>query len=357
MSPLVRGALLALASALAFGATAPLIGRFGAHTGTWTVAALLYAGAALAIAPTVRSSERERRVARADFRRIALAGVLGAMLAPAALVWGIAHTGAMSASLVLALESAFTVAIAAVVFHEHIGGRVVAAVLLITAGAVVLVAAAGSDRAGVLGIAAVAAATFLWAIDNALTGTVATADPSAVVVLKSSIGCAGAFAASLIAREPMPSSQAAIALAAAGAIGFGASLRWYLLAQRSFGIARTASLFAVAPFAGAAIAYVLGQRTTNGAAFAVAALLVAGGVVLHVRERHEHAHRHDAAAHEHAHTHDDGHHDHTHAVPPPAGAHSHPHEHRALVHAHPHAPDVHHLHDHPGRPSRPEGRH
>lgn len=345
MSPFARGALLALASAVAFGATAPLIGRFGTGLGPWTIAALLYAGAAIATAPLVSSPARERRLARADFRRVALAGVLGAMFAPAFFAWGIARTGALSASLALALETAFTVAIAAVVFREHLGARTVLGVVLITGGATVLVAGDPAGSASAYGIGAIVLATLLWAVDNALTGSVAGADPGSVVVLKSSIGITGSFALALLSREPWPSSAAALALAAIGAAGFGASLRWYLLAQRQIGVARTASLFAAAPFAGAAIAYGLGDRAANGPACALAAVLIALGIAAHVRERHAHRHGHSATAHEHAHTHDDGHHDHIHD-PAQAGAHSHPHEHPPLVHEHPHAPDVHHRHDH-----------
>jgi drug/metabolite transporter (DMT)-like permease len=287
MSPFASGALLAIAAAIAFGATAPLIAFFGAHTGPWSVAALLYAGATVVTAPAVRSPDRKRRLPRRDFRRVALAGVLGAMLAPAALAWGIERTGALGASLVLALEAAFTVAIAAVFLREHIGTRVTIAVLLITAGAMTLVAANGNGSAGAWGIAAVALATLLWAIDNALTGTVAAADPAAVVVLKCSIGCAGSFVAALLAGESLHGSTAALALAATGALGFGASLRWCLLAQQRIGVARTASLFATAPFAGAAIAYAFGERAAGGATFALAGALIAAGVALHFGEGRE----------------------------------------------------------------------
>jgi len=345
MSPIVSGALFAIASAIAFGATAPLIGRFGAHTGPWSVAALLYLGAGAATLPTIRRAGRERPLAGRDFRVVALTGVLGAMLAPAAMAWGIAHTGALSASLVLALESVFTVAIAAAIFHEHVGGRVVLAALLIAGGAMVLVAANGGSGVGALGIAAVAAATLLWAIDNAITGTIAGADPSSVVVLKSATGVAGSIVFAALSGEGLPAPFTAVALLATGAIGFGASLRWYLLAQRRFGVARTASLFAIAPFVGSAIAYALGERTVAGPLFALAAGLIATGVALHLSERHEHPHRHAELSHAHAHTHDDGHHDHAHDEPP-QGPHSHAHRHVALVHAHPHAPDAHHVHEH-----------
>ena len=345
MSPLVTGALLAIASAVAFGATAPLIGHFGAGLRPWSVAALLYLGAALATRPTVRSAKRERSVATRDLSRIIASGVLGAMLAPAALAWGIAHTGALSASLVLALESVFTIAIAAVIFREHIDARVAIAATLIAAGALALASGTGGGSPGALGIAAVAAATLLWAIDNAITGTIAGADPSSVVVLKSTTGIIGSLAVALLVHEPLPALYPAIALLATGAIGFGASLRWYLLAQRTFGVARTASLFAIAPFAGAAIAFAFGERAASLPVFGLATVLIAIGVALHLSERHEHRHGHTQQRHVHAHTHDDGHHDHAHAAVP-GQPHSHEHMHAARIHAHPHAPDEHHAHTH-----------
>jgi drug/metabolite transporter (DMT)-like permease len=313
MSPLVSGALLALASAIAFGATTPLIGRFGAHLGPWSIAALLYIGAALAARPSVQPASREHPIARRSLQRIVVTGVLGAMLAPAALAWGIAQTGALSASLVLALESVFTVILAVLIFHEDVGRRVYLAVACITAGAMLLVAANGGGGFGALGLLAVTLATLLWAIDNAITGTIAGTDPSTIVVLKSTTGIIGSIALALLTREPLPSAYAGVALIATGALGYGASLRWYLLAQRRFGVARTASLFAVAPFIGSAIAYALGERTATGPPFALAAVLIAAGVALHLGERHEHAHLH---------------------------------RHADLVHAHPHAPGEHHVHEH-----------
>ena len=44
-----------------------------------------------------------------------------------------------------------------------------------------------------------------------------------------------------------PSATAAFALLAIGAVGYGLSLRFYLLAQLTFGAARTGSVYAFAP--------------------------------------------------------------------------------------------------------------
>jgi hypothetical protein len=118
----------------------------------------------------------------------------------------------------------------------------------------------------------------------------------------------------------------------------------YLLAQRRIGAGRTGSVFALAPFIGAALAWVLGDRHAGSLAFAAAGLFGLG-VYLHVSEKHGHRHKHEPVEHEHMHRHDDGHHTHTHD-PPFAGEHSHPHHHQRVEHEHEHAPDIHHGHTH-----------
>jgi hypothetical protein len=169
-------------------------------------------------------------------------------------------------------------------------------------------------------------------------------DPGQVVMGKALLGAAATALLAALLREPWPGLAAALALLAVGATGYGLSLRFYLLAQRAFGAARTASVFAFAPFIGAVFAFGLGDRA-GSAWMALGALLMLAGIVLHLAERHSHAHQHEALAHEHAHTHDDGHHLHTHQ-PMPGAAHSHWHRHEPTQHAHAHVPDDHHAHGH-----------
>ncbi len=342
-SPFFSGALLALASAAAFGATTPLVQRFGHDAGPLTTACLLYAGAA--VAAFIGRSHGEAAPRRAHLPRLVLVAIAGAVVAPTFLAWGLQRTSATSASLLLNLEAVFTVALARVFFREPIGRRVAIAVALMVAGGALLVARDGSSaELGLAGMLAVVVATLAWAIDNLLTRPLADLDSTRVVAYKAGLGAILTLTAALVTRERSPTALDALALAACGATGYGASLRLYLLAQRRIGTARTASLFAIAPFVGAAIAWTLGERgdwrTTLGAA-----TLFAIGVALHLTEKHAHAHTHDVTDHDHAHRHDDGHHGHTHE-PPVAGTHSHAHHHDATTHAHDHAPDVHHVHRH-----------
>ncbi len=343
---------MALAAALLFGASTPLVQRFGMGIGSFTTAALLYAGTALIGALLRLPIEREARVRRSDAPRLALMALFGAVIGPVALAWGLQRTSGAGGSLMLTLEAVFTAVLARLWFHETLDRRVILALLLLTLGGMALVL----DRAGggvgqMLGLLAVMAATAAWGVDNTLSRAVADRDPGQVVMFK---GALGAVATTLLAftfGEPVPRLWPALALLAVGATGYGLSLRFYLLAQRAFGAARTGSVFAFAPFVGALFALLLGER--SGSAWMLAgAVLMAAGIVLHLAESHAHEHAHDEEEHEHAHRHDDGHHTHTHTHthahdPLPAGGmHSHLHRHEPTRHAHPHVPDEHHAHRH-----------
>jgi drug/metabolite transporter (DMT)-like permease len=345
-APAARGALLALASAVLFGVTTPLVQRFGVGVDSFVTAALLYAGAALAGWLTRRPIEREARLLSADLPRILLAAFCGAAIGPVALAWGLQHASATPASLMLTLEAVFTAWLARLFYGESMGARVAIAMLIITAGAAVLVVDAGSGtlRSEVLGLLAVLCATAAWAADNTISRPLAQRDPGRIVLAKAAIGACATSLIALVSGAVFPSVSSAFGLFFVGAIGYGLSLRLYLLAQRAFGAGRTASVFAFAPFIGALVAVALRERGASVWLVAAAALMLFG-VFLHLRERHSHTHAHDTLEHEHAHTHDDGHHTHEHD-PMPAGAHSHWHRHSSLTHAHPHVPDAHHTHRH-----------
>ena len=342
--PALRGTVLALVSALAFGVATPLVQRFGHGVGSFATAALLYTGAALV--GLVSRSRDEAKLRREHLRRVVVVAVIGAGLAPAALAWGLARTSGTAASLMLNLEAVFTLVLARLLYAEHVGRRVAVAAALLVAGGTLLVfdrsgAAGGAPH--VLGLVAVALSALAWATDNALAKPLSELDPAAVVAAKGALGAMLSSCAALALGETWPAWLPMLGLVVVGATGYGVSLRLYLKAQRALGAGRTASVFASAPFCGALVAWALGEPA--GLYALAAGAVMALGLVLHMTERHEHEHAHDVIEHEHAHRHDDAHHDHGHE-PMPEGEHTHAHRHERTVHRHPHVPDVHHGHAH-----------
>ena len=345
VSPTLRGGALALLAATLFGLSTPLVQRFGEGLGPFSTAALLYAGAALVALLQRRGAGVEAPLRRSDAPRLLAMVAAGAVIGPVALAWGLQRTSGASASLLLTLEAVFTAVLAWRWYGEVLDGRVKTAVALLLAGGALLVLDQGlAGQVQLLGLLAVAVATVAWGVDNTLSRGVAERDPGQVVLVKAALGACVTTALALAWGEPWPALLPALALLAVGATGYGLSLRFYLLAQRSFGAARTGSVFAFAPFVGALGALALGERSGSGLLLA-GGCLMAAGIVLHLVEHHAHEHRHEALDHEHAHTHDDHHHLHGHH-PMPTGPHSHPHHHSPLRHSHPHAPDAHHTHRH-----------
>lgn len=366
--PALRGGALALIAALLFGVSTPLVQILGRSVGTFTTAALLYGGAAVVGALVTRRVNREARVQRGDVRRLMLVALLGAVIGPVALAWGLQHTSALAASLMLTLEALFTVVLARMLYRETMDLLVRVAVSLLFFGALFLVfdqIPTPNSREGsaqLLGLLAVLVATAAWGVDNTLSRALAERDPGQVVMIKAALGTVATALLGYALGESLPTWIAALQLLAVGATGYGLSLRFYLLAQRSFGAGRTGSVFAFAPFIGALFAIALGDRSaTTG--LAIGGVLMFAGVVLHLAERHSHEHLHDALWHEHAHRHDDGHHgatddhfdndfgngsdDATHEnIQGTSATHSHRHHHRSTRHTHEHAPDVHHGHTH-----------
>ena len=346
-APIARGVGLAALAALLFGVTAPFLKLASQGLGVFASASLLYLGASLSAGLLLllrqpRPSAR-KLLGGGALPRLALIALCGAVGAPALLVAGLARTDGATGSLILILEAPFTVLLARLFFHEHLGRGVLPAVALVTAGAFIL--ATGAPAGGtVVGVVLVAAAALAWALDNLLSRALADADPGLIVALKGSFGGVAAAVAALVAGEAPPSAGRVAALLAIGAVGYGVSLRFYLRAQSLLGAARTASVFATAPFIGALVALLLGAAALTWQ-LPVAAVLMLGGVALHALERHAHAHTHRPVEHEHLHAHDDGHHTHRHD-PMPVGPHSHPHAHGPITHEHEHSEDLHHRHPH-----------
>jgi drug/metabolite transporter (DMT)-like permease len=343
--PALRGALLALVAAALFGVSTPLVQRWGSGLGAFGTAALLYAGAAMVGLLSRQRIEREARLQRADLPRLLAMAGFGAVVGPVALAWGLQHTSGTSASLMLTLEAVFTAVLAWRLYRETMDARVWAAMALLLAGGMVLVVDQGRvGGAQLWGLLAVLLATAAWGVDNTLSRALAERDPGQVVLAKALLGCTATMLLAVAFGEPLPSLGAALALLAIGATGYGLSLRFYLLAQRAFGAARTGSVFAFAPLIGAALAVALGDRSASGL-MALGSVLMLAGVLLHLAESHGHEHAHEALEHEHAHRHDDGHHGHVHETMP-AAEHSHPHRHAPTRHTHAHVPDAHHAHRH-----------
>ena len=343
------GIVIALLSALLFGASTPLAKVLLASIDPWLLAGLLYLGAGIGLAAlrlcqsALGKSRAEARLQRRDLPWLALVVLAGGIAGPLFLMFGLTRTDAASASLLLNLEGLATMLIAWTVFRENADRRLLIGALAVLAGAVVLSwqGAATLD----LGAGLIALACLCWGIDNNLTRKLAAADPIQIAMIKGLGAGLVNLSIALALGSDMPATMTVLTSGAIGFLGYGVSLTLFILALRHLGAARTGAYFAAAPFVGAGLAVVLLAEPVS-AQLVGGAVLMAAGLWLHLTENHEHGHSHAAVAHDHRHSHDT-HHQHVHGPDTPGAApHSHWHHHAPLTHRHPHYPDLHHRHTH-----------
>jgi len=341
-------------AAMLFGASTPAAKSLVSEVGPVLLSGLLYAGAALVVAPAVWRERAKRRRApprsdpmqpahhthdSANRWRLLGAVVSGGVVGPILLLWGLSLAPAGSVSLWLTLETVATAVLARLLFREHLETRgwiAVARVVLASA------ALSGSLHLGPA-VALVALACVAWGLDNNLTSLIDGYTPAETTLAKG----VGAALVAIPLGWALGGQGSLLQIAAAlgiGALGYGLSLVLYVAGAQQLGATRSQLVFSTSPLFGLGLAWAaLGE--TVGWIHGFAAALMAVALWLLHREQHAHTHAHHAGTHTHWHRHDDEHHDHSHPSSV-QGWHQHEHQHDERTHSHPHRPDVHHRHGH-----------
>ncbi len=347
-----RGAIYALLAAVLFGASTPLAKAFLSDVHPILLAGLLYAGSGAGLAvmqllrlTLLRGPTPMSWPSRGEWGWLSAAVLLGGILGPILLMFGLATTTASTASLLLNLEAALTALLAWFLFHENYDRRIAWGMAAILAGSTVLSTNWHATGGGSLGVLLIAAACLCWALDNNLTRKVAANDAILIAGLKGTVAGAVNLSLALALGHALPNATVIAEVATVGFLGYGLSLVLFVLALRHLGAARTGAYFAIGPFFGAIVAITFfGDPVTLQ--LCLAALLMGFGAWLHLSERHDHEHGHETLDHVHAHRHDE-HHQHSHSFDwDGSEPHTHLHPHAGIVHRHPHFPDLHHRHPH-----------
>ena len=338
--------LIALLSAVLFGASTPIGKILLDSLPPFQLAGLLYLGAAIGVLPFLvrrQTTRKVHRIGKRNLLRLIGAISFGGIAGPVLLLFGLQKAPAASVAMWLNLELVATAILGGLLFREYLGGYGWIGVIG-TIGASVML----SWHEGTIGLYAlllVAAASVCWGLDNHLTALIDGITPAQSTFWKGAIAGATNLIISVILE---PYGKAIWVLASGvivGVFSYGFSISLYILAAQNLGATRSQMIFASAPFCGVALSVILLGETIS-VIQAVAAVILVVSLTILFRDQHSHSHTHELLHHKHRHRHDDGHHDHVHTDGEGAVYHSHWHTHEPLTHAHPHWPDIHHRHRH-----------
>lgn len=244
--------------------------------------------------------------------------------APILLMLGISRTSSANVSLLNNFEIAATSIIAMAVFHEVISKRLWIAIVLVSAASVVLSFEGSSAFSFNSGSLFVLGACICWGFENNCTKMISNKSSTEIVTIKGICSGTGSFIIALLLKESIPSIPWILAILFLGFVSYGLSIKFYIMAQRDLGAAKTSAYYSIAPFLGVALSMLLlGERPA--AQFYVALVIMIISTILMVKDsialQHTHMHQH---------------------------VHCHPHSHGAITHSHDHTHSHTHMHIHGG---------
>ena len=245
------------------------------------MAAFLYLGAGVGVGIMYlfhwHNEDKSERLTKKDLP-YTIGMIVLDILAPIFLMLGIKYGTAANASLLGNFEIVATTLIACLAFKEAVSKRLWAAIGMITLSSILLsFEGAGSFRFS-YGSVLVLLATGCWGLENNCTRSISDKSTYEIVVLKGVFSGGGAFVIALISGEKLPEIRYILPAMLLGFVAYGMSIFLYIRAQRDLGAAKTSAYYAVAPFVGAFLSFViLGEKLTI-VYFAALIIMIAGTV-------------------------------------------------------------------------------
>lgn len=253
------------------------------------LSAVVYTISGLALIPFARASFKLAN--RREYLHLLVITLLGAVAAPALLLYGLQQTDASDASILTNGEVLFTILLSAAFFGEKPRGLVgaVAITLVIVGLFIATTDLKPSDTVLQLnsGNLLILASMFCWAVDNNLSRRLtARVHPAKIAMIKSLLGGLILFAivmgvgksGSIITIQP----DLWLIIVAMSVTGFGGALLLFLQGIKRIGTVKTMSVFSLTPIFGIVIAALaLGESISVMQGIATA--IIIGGILMLAR--------------------------------------------------------------------------
>lgn len=293
------------------------------------MAAFLYLGAGLGMSvwqlllkAAGRSDQSEPLTQRELPYTVAM--VVLDIAAPILLMAGIARTNPAHVSLLNNFEIVSTSLIALLIFKEVISRRLWLAIGLIITASLLLSFDGTEELIFNEGSLLALGACICWGLENNCTRKLSNKSSSQIVIIKGLCSGAGSLVVALLLGESFPAPLILLGILVLGFVAYGLSIKFYVLAQKDLGAAKTSAYYSIAPFLGVFFSFLLLHELPDLLFFTALPLMIVATVLIAkdtVTLQHEHIHSH---------------------------THAHEHRHGDIVHAHPHEHTHTHSHIHDG---------
>lgn len=317
----ITAVLLALFAAVFYAINTPFSKILLKNITPTFMASFLYLGAGVGVGIMylfhIKKENRSDRLTQHDFP-YTIGMIVLDILAPVFLMLGISIGSASNASLLGNFEIVATTLIALLVFKEKVTAKLWIAIGFITLSSIVLTFEGTDSLTPSLGSLLVVLATCCWGLENNCTRKISQKSTYEIVVLKGLFSGLGSFIVALLLGEKLPAFRYIMYAMILGFAAYGLSIFMYIRAQGDLGAAKTSAYYAVAPFIGTFLAFIVNGEKLTIIYFVGLVFMLVGSVfvvydtmVKHHTHEHSHiiVHTHNGVTHTHVITHE---HEHNH---------------------------------------------
>lgn len=287
------------------------------------MAAFLYFGAGIGVGFMYlfqyKKEDSSMRLSRKDLPYTILMVVLD-VIAPILLMIGISIGSSANASLLGNFEIVATSIIALVIFKEDVSKNLWIAIVVITLSSIILSFEGQDSFRFSYGSLFVILATMSWGLENNCTRKISNKSSYQIVTIKGLCSGIASLIISIIIGEKFPEIRYTIYALLLGYVAYGLSIFLYVRSQRDLGAAKTSAYYAIAPFIGTFLCFLVNGEALSASYFVGLILMIVGTVFVVIDTcliKHTHLHTHTIT-----HTHDG--YTHTHVL-------THEHEHKHFL--------------------------
>lgn len=247
------------------------------------MAGFLYLGAGIGVGILYlivkKKTTNEEKITKKDMPYVVGMVVLD-VIAPILLMLGLKDSAASNASLLNNFEIVATSIIALVIFKEVISKKMWIAIILVTISSFFLSIEDLSNFNFSWGALLVILATVCWGLENNCTKNLSDKNTYNIVFIKGIFSGGTSLIIALLISEQMPNVEYIIYALILGFVAYGLSIFFYIKAQGIIGAAKTSAYYAVAPFIGTALSFIILQENINYSYFIGLAIMILGTIVI-----------------------------------------------------------------------------
>lgn len=287
------------------------------------MASFLYLGAGIGVGFMYlfqyKKEDSSMRLSKKDLPYTILMVVLD-VIAPIFLMIGISIGSSANASLLGNFEIVATSIIALVFFKEDVSKNLWIAIVFITLSSFILSFEGQESFRFSYGSLFVILATMSWGLENNCTRKISNKSSYQIVTIKGLCSGIASLIISIIIGEKFPEIRYTLYALLLGYVAYGLSIFLYVRSQRDLGAAKTSAYYAIAPFIGTFLCFLVNGEALSASYFVGLILMIVGTVFVVIDTcliKHMHLHTHTIT-----HTHDG--YTHTHVL-------THEHEHKHFL--------------------------